>query len=71
MADILIDIIADHFGVDRAQISENTDVVEEYSPDSLDIMEIIIAYEKATGKSVPNDLIADLRTPAELVGVAR
>ncbi len=66
MFEIIINALANQFGVDSTEINKDTKVREDLGADSLDIFEIVSAIEDETGlKLNPKELIG-LRTVGEI-----
>ena len=67
MYEKIVEILAKHLMVDPKTISEDTDIVEELGADSLDIVEITMDLEQTFGLSVPDEKIADFKTPKDIL----
>ena len=55
------EMIAAHLGVDAGTLSEDTDL-EEIGADSLDAVELLVAFEEEFGVSIPDDDVPAIRT---------
>ena len=66
MYEQIIEILAKQLQIDPAKISEDTDIVEDLGADSLDIVEMLMDLEQAFSLQVPDEKIADFRTPKDI-----
>lgn len=60
-------IICEHFDKDRAELSLDTDLVADIQADSLDLVELIMAFEEEFDISIPDDVALTVRTIADIV----
>lgn len=60
------EIVANQLRLEVENISDDSSLVEDLGADSLDIVDIIMAFESEFGTTVPEDDIADLRTIRDL-----
>ena len=60
-------IISEHFDVDRAQLAPSTRLVEDIHADSLDLVELIIAFEDAFDVSIPDEVALTVKTIEDIV----
>ena len=67
MFDKIAEIIASQLRADQADITEDTNVMEDLGADSLDVVEILMAIEKNFGVSVSDDEIPNLKTVRDIV----
>lgn len=63
----IIEIIADKLHLTSDEIAPDADLIESLSADSLDIVEVLIAVEDRFGLYVPDSVVIEMHTPAELV----
>ena len=66
IADKVKSIVVEQLGVAEDQVTPEAKFVEDLGADSLDIVDIIMAFESEFGTTVPEDDIADLRTIRDL-----
>jgi acyl carrier protein len=59
-------IIANQLQIDADAIADDTDVIEELSADSLDVVEILMTVEEQLSVNVPDEAIPALRTVADM-----
>ena len=55
-------IIAAHMELDEAALTPETDLEEDLGADSLDAVELLVAFEEEFGISVPDDDVIAIRT---------
>lgn len=67
MFDKIAEIIASQLRADQADITEDTNVMEDLGADSLDVVEILMAIEENFGVSVSDDKIPNLKTVRDIV----
>ena len=60
-------IIAAQLGADESVITPETDIEEDLGADSLDAVELIVAFEEEFGISVPDDDILAIRTVGDIL----
>ena len=63
----LKEIILNTVNVDAANVTPEAMLVPDVCADSLDTVELSMALEEKTGVSVPDDLMATLRTANDLL----
>ena len=66
MYEQIVEILAKQLRIDPSKISEDTDIVEDLGADSLDVVEMLMELEAAFSLSVPDEEIADLKTPKDI-----
>ena len=60
-------IIAAQLDIDESAITPETDIEDDLGADSLDAVELIVAFEEEFGISVPDDDILALRTVGDIM----
>lgn len=63
----IIDLIADKLGKDKKTISRDSRLVEDLGADSLDFVELIMAFEDEFGISLPDEDVSKLKTIGNIV----
>ena len=48
-------IVIEHLGVDEAKVTENASFVDDLGADSLDTVELVMAFEEEFGCEIPDD----------------
>ncbi len=59
-------LIADELHIDASSIADDADIIEDLGADSLSVVTIIMNAEDEFGISIPDEAVADLRTPAAM-----
>ena len=60
-------LIAEQFNVDRENISEDTDILEDLNATSMDAVDLIVAIESATDIEIPDEAVDEIRTVGDIV----
>ena len=67
MKEKIIDLIADKLCKKKDQITTNSRLVEDLGADSLDVVELIMAFEDEFGVSLPDEDIAAMKTVGDVI----
>jgi acyl carrier protein len=67
MEEIIIKNLMEQLELERDEIKPESRFVEDFSMDSLDMVEMLIDLEKETGIKIPNEEVKDIHTVGELV----
>ena len=67
----VFDIISEQFDVDRSELSLETNLVEDLHADSLDLVELIMAFEDEFGLTIPDDVALTVKTLGDTVEYIR
>jgi acyl carrier protein len=59
--------LADQLGISIDKIKMESDIVKDLGADSLDVVELLMNLEDSTGKSIPEDKVAGVKTVADVV----
>ncbi|MBT4989763.1 MAG: acyl carrier protein [Rickettsiales bacterium] len=60
-------IVSENLGVETAKIQESSNFVEDLGADSLDQVELVMAFEEEFGIEIPDDAIEKIKTVADAV----
>ena len=60
-------ILAEQLGIPQSKITEDSEIVKDLGADSLDVVELLMTLEDNTGKTIPEDKVADLKTVGDVV----
>jgi acyl carrier protein len=60
-------IVVDHLGVDAEKVVEGASLIDDLGADSLDTVEIIMAFEEEFGIEIPESKADELTTVAEII----
>ena len=66
MKEQVIEILMDQLDLDRDEVTDDASFIDDFEMDSLDMMEMVIEIEKATGLKVDNEKLADLKTVGDV-----
>jgi acyl carrier protein len=66
-ADKVRDIIEKELGVEREKLTDNASFIEDLGADSLDIVELVMEFEKEFNIDIPDEDAEKLRTVGEAV----
>jgi acyl carrier protein len=67
MFDKVRDILASQLDVDADSITMDTDIMEDFSADSLDLVEFITSLEQEFGIMIPQDSVQNVKTVGQVV----
>ena len=70
-ADRVKKIVVEHLGVDADKVTEDASFIDDLGADSLDIVELVMAFEEEFGVEIPDDAaekIATVRSEERRVG---
>ncbi len=60
--DRIKEIIVDQLGVDAAEVTENASFIDDLGADSLDTVELVMAFEEEFGIEIPDEEAEKLQT---------
>lgn len=69
MFDKIAEMLAEQLGIPQSKITLESRIVDDLGADSLDVVELLMQLEDATGKSVPDEEVTKIKTVGELVEV--
>jgi acyl carrier protein len=55
-------IVVEHLGVDEEKVTENASFVDDLGADSLDTVELVMAFEEEFGCEIPDDAAEKIMT---------
>ena len=55
-------IVADHLGIDEAKVNEESSFIDDLGADSLDTVELVMAFEEKFGIEIPDDAAETIQT---------
>jgi acyl carrier protein len=64
-------IISGHLGIDPATVVPEAWLIDDLGADSLDTVELVIAFEEAFGIEVPEADVERIRTVQDAIGYVR
>ena len=60
-------IVVDHLGVDAEKVVEGASFIDDLGADSLDTVELVMAFEEEFGVEVPDEEAEKLQTVGDVV----
>ena len=60
-------IVVDQLGVDEADVSMDSTFIDDLGADSLDIVELIMAFEEEFDVEIPDDVAEKIKTASDTV----
>ena len=67
VADKVKKIIVEHLGVDEAKVTETASFVDDLGADSLDTVELVMAFEEEFGCEIPDESAEKIATVTDAV----
>jgi acyl carrier protein len=63
----VINLVCEHLGVNREQVTRMTSFIDDVGADSLDIVELVMELEEEFEITIPDDQAEKIRTVGEAV----
>jgi len=60
-------IVVEHFGVEANKVTEDTSFIDDLGADSLDIVELVMAFEEEFGIEIPDDASEKIATVEDAI----
>ena len=60
-------IVADHLGIDEAKVTEEASFIDDLGADSLDTVELVMAFEEEFEIEIPDDAAETIQTFGDAV----
>jgi len=60
-------IVVEHLGVDEAKVADNANFIEDLGADSLDTVELVMAFEEEFGCEIPDDAAEKIVTVKDAI----
>ena len=67
IADRVKKIVVEHLGVEADKVTENASFIDDLGADSLDTVELVMAFEEEFGVEVPDEEAEKLQTVGDVV----
>ena len=64
-------IVVEHLGVDEAKVTESASFVDDLGADSLDTVELVMAFEEEFGVEIPDDAAEKIVTVKDAIDFIR
>jgi len=63
----VIDIVAEQMGVDKAEITRDTNFINDLNADSLDTVELVMEFEDEFEMSIPDEEAEKIQTVGQAI----
>lgn len=60
-------IVIDHLGVDEGKVTESASFIDDLGADSLDTVELVMAFEEEFGVEIPDDAAEKIVTVKDAI----
>ena len=60
-------IVVDHLGVEEDKVTEEASFIDDLGADSLDTVELVMAFEEEFGIEIPDDAAESIQTVGDAV----
>ncbi len=67
VADKVKKIVVEHLGVEEAKVTESASFIDDLGADSLDTVELVMAFEEAFGVEIPDDAAEKITTVKDAI----
>ena len=67
IADRVKKIVVEHLGVEADKVTENANFIDDLGADSLDTVELVMAFEEAFNVEIPEDAAEKISTVKDAV----
>lgn len=62
----IIDILCDQLDLDREQVTEDSDIVEDLGADSLDIVDLVMTLEEEFDTEITDEMVENMKTVGDV-----
>ncbi|MEY4159530.1 MAG: hypothetical protein RLZZ136_151 [Pseudomonadota bacterium] len=66
-ADRVKKIVVEHLGVEAEKVTEDASFIDDLGADSLDIVELVMAFEEEFGVEIPDDAAEKISTVSDAI----
>ena len=60
-------IVIEHLGVDEDKVTETSSFIDDLDADSLDTVELVMAFEEEFGVEIPDDAAENIQTVKDAI----
>lgn len=60
-------IVVEHLGVEEDKVTENASFIDDLGADSLDTVELVMAFEEEFGVEIPDDAAEKISTVSDAI----
>ena len=64
-------IVIEHLGVEADKVTDNASFIDDLGADSLDTVELVMAFEEEFGCEIPDDAAETIQTVGDAVNVLK
>tara|TARA_B100001093_G_scaffold181770_1_gene174416 strand:- start:432 stop:668 length:237 start_codon:yes stop_codon:yes gene_type:complete len=68
VADRVKQIVVEHLGVEEAKVTVNASFIDDLGADSLDTVELVMAFEEEFGCEIPDNAAEKILTVEDAIG---
>ncbi len=61
------EIVVEHLGVEESKVTETASFIDDLGADSLDTVELVMAFEEAFGVEIPDDAAEKILTVKDAI----
>ena len=61
-------IVVEHLGVEAEKVTEEASFIDDLGADSLDTVELVMAFEEEFGIEIPDDAAEKIQTVGDAIG---
>ena len=63
----IIDILCNQLDLDKEQVTEDSEIIEDLGADSLDIVDLVMTLEEEFDTEITDEMIEDMKTVGDVV----
>ena len=63
----IIDILCDQLDLDREQVTEDSEIIDDLGADSLDIVDLVMTLEEEFDTEITDEMIEGMKTVGDVV----
>jgi len=67
ISDRVISIVMEHLGVEKDKVTENSSFIDDLGADSLDTVELVMAFEEEFSIEIPDDAAENISTVKDAI----
>ena len=67
VADRVKKIVVEHLGVEEAKVTENASFIDDLGADSLDTVELVMAFEEEFGIEIPDEVQEQINSVGDAI----
>jgi len=67
VADKVKKIVVEHLGVEESKVTETASFIDDLGADSLDTVELVMAFEEEFGVEIPDDAAEKIQTVSNAI----